>query len=391
VENQFASMKFSHIPASLRRPSVVWVGLLLFLTFKVFADHQPDWREKMKPISPRGYLCRHTTAPIQVDGFLDEGAWANAPWTGDFVDIQGDARPKPRFRTRAKLLWDDDCLYVAAELEEPHVWATLTNHDSVIFNDPDFEVFIDPKGSTQPYYEFEMNALNTTWDLRLNKPYMDGGKREDAWEMPGGKTAVHVHGTLNNPADTDRGWTVEIAFPWKALAEHARHDGAPNEGEQWRVNFSRVEWQIATTNGAYVKVPKTPEDNWVWSPQGVVDMHRPEMWGVVQFTSKPANEAISEIPGKTARDLALEVYYAQRDFWNSHQRRATNLAELNLSRDSLPPGVEMPVLELTADGFTCSVVFKAGERPRIWRVRHDRLLKLDEPMPVETGTVIRTK
>ena len=25
------------------------------------------------------------------------------------------------------------------------------------------------------------------------------------------------------------------------------------------------------------------EDNWVWSPQGLVDMHVPERWGVVQF------------------------------------------------------------------------------------------------------------
>ncbi len=286
-------MKISALPAALRMPAVLLVGLVLFLPAIVLADDQTDWREKMQPISPRGYVCRHTTAPINVDGLLDEAAWANAPWTAVFVDILGDARPKPGFRTRAKLLWDDDYLYIAAEIEEPHVWATLTNHDSVIFNDPDFEVFVDPRGETQPYYEFEMNALNTTWDLRLNKPYMDGGKPEDAWEILGAKTAVHVNGTLNNPADTDQGWTVEIVFPWKALAEHDRHDGAPNEGEQWRINFSRVEWQIATTNGAYAKVLKTPEDNWVWSPQGVVDMHRPEMWGIVQFTSKPGNESIS--------------------------------------------------------------------------------------------------
>jgi len=68
----------------------------------------------MQPISPRGYVCRHTTAPINVDGLLDEATWANAPWTSDFVDILGDARPKPRFRTRAKLLWDDDYLFIAA-------------------------------------------------------------------------------------------------------------------------------------------------------------------------------------------------------------------------------------------------------------------------------------
>ncbi len=70
----------------------------------------------MGPITPQGYLCRHTAAPIVVDGKLDEAAWTDAPWTSDFVDIQGDAKPKPRFRTRAKMLWDDDYLYIAAEL-----------------------------------------------------------------------------------------------------------------------------------------------------------------------------------------------------------------------------------------------------------------------------------
>jgi predicted esterase len=354
------------------------------------AGDSADWREKMEQIVPRGYLCRHTATPIAMDGKPDDAAWADAPWTADFVDIQDGARPKPRFRTRAKMLWDDDYLYITAQLEEPHVWATLTQHDSVIFLDPDFEVFIDPKGQTHNYYEFEMNALNTGWDLMLDKPYMDQGKPNNAWDIPGLKTAVHVDGTLNNPADIDRGWTVEIAFPWKVLAEHARHPGPPTEGEQWRIDFSRVEWQITTDGGVYKKVPNTPEDNWIWSPPGVVDMHRPEMWGLLQFTRQPASQpasqdvSIAAIPGKPARDLALEVYYAQRDFWKAHNRWATNLVELTPNPQTVPPGIEPPVLEPTADGYVCSVAYKEDDRRHVWRIRQDRLLKLDEPLPVES-------
>src|SRR5262249_19208575 len=160
--------------------------------------------------------CHHTTGPINVDGRLDEPDWQQAAWTHDFVDIEGEAKPKPRFRTRAKMLWDDRYFYVAAELEEPHVWGTLTQHDSVIFRDNDFEVFIDPNADSHEYYEFEMNALNAGWDLLLKKPYKDGGPALNEWEIPGLKTAVHVEGTLNNAADQDKGWSVEIAFPWKA-------------------------------------------------------------------------------------------------------------------------------------------------------------------------------
>ena len=37
------------------------------------------------------------------------------------------------------------------------------------------QVFIDPDGDNHNYYEFEMNALNTVWELVLRKPYKDGG------------------------------------------------------------------------------------------------------------------------------------------------------------------------------------------------------------------------
>lgn len=234
---------------------------------------------------PREYVCRRALSPIQIDGKLDDPAWRQAAWTDDFVDIEGAAKPIPRFRTRAKMRWDDDYFYVAAELVEPDVWATLTVHDSVIFHDNDFEVFLNPSGDGLNYFEFEINALNTGWDLFLAKPYKKQGRADNSWEIPGLRTAIHVDGTLNNSRDRDRGWTVEIAFPWSAFASRAPVR-RPAQGEAWPVNFSRVEWRVEARDGGYMKVPDTKEDNWVWSPQGLVDMHVPEKWGFVRFESK---------------------------------------------------------------------------------------------------------
>ena len=104
-------------------------------------------------------------------------------------------------------------------------------------------------------------------------------------------TAVHINGTLNNHNDTDASWSVEFAIPWKVLAEFAHRPVPPRDGDQWRVNFSRVEWRHEIVEGQYHKVPKGREDNWVWSPQGVVDMHRPERWGYVQFSTAPPGQA----------------------------------------------------------------------------------------------------
>ena len=341
----------------------------------------PDWLSSMRAIVPHGYVCRHTATPIKVDGVLDEPAWSDASWTLNFVDIEGDAKPLPRFRTRARMLWDDDYLYIAAELEEPHVWATLTKHDSVIFADPDFEVFMDPDGDTHEYYEFEINALNTFWDLKLGKPYIDGGPARKDWEIPGIKTAVHVDGTINNPNDTDRGWTVEIAFPWKVLSEHARHPGPPVEGEQWRINFSRVEWRVSVEGGKYHKIPRkvSPEDNWVWSPQGVIDMHRPEMWGILQFTREPVATPVVAAPirGKAARDLVLTCYYAQKDYWRAHGRWAAGFDELGWSPEPLPAGVESPVFKSLPDGYRFSASFHEHGHLHTWTITQNRLLKLE--------------
>ena len=229
------------------------------------------------------YDCQRASGAPHIDGRLDKPFWANAPWTDYFVDIEGDKKPLPRFWTRAKMLWDDHALYIGADMQEPNLWATLTEHDSVIFHDHDFEVFLDPNNIAAMYVELELNAHNTTWDLLLPKAYRDGGPALNGWEIKGLQTAVHLRGTLNDPTDVDDGWSCEIAIPWTALKEICRVACPPNKGDTWRINFSRVEWQLEVVDGRYQKVHGTKEDNWVWSPQGVVDMHQPEMWGELHF------------------------------------------------------------------------------------------------------------
>jgi hypothetical protein len=102
--------------------------------------------------------------------------------------------------------------------------------------------------------------------------------------MPGLKSAVFVDGTINRTGDKDRGWQVELALPWSAFQERSGF-GLPKSGDQWRINFSRVEWKTEVAGSTTYKKLPGREDNWVWSPQGVVDMHRPEKWGYVRFVS----------------------------------------------------------------------------------------------------------
>lgn len=249
--------------------------------------------------TPKQYECGRASQPIVIDGVIGEDEWRDAKWSDAFVDIEGAKRPPPRFTTRMKMLWDDQYLYIAAQMDEPHVWGTLTRRDDIVFHENDFEVFIDPDGDTRNYYEVEVNTLGTIFDLFLPRTYIDGGPAHDEWNMPGMKWAVHVHGTLNDARDVDRGWSVEFAMPWTAFIEKGGMPCPPRERDVWRINFSRVEWRTEIVNGAYRKVKGEREDNWVWSPQGVIDMHRPQRWGFVRFTT--ANTESTERGKREAR------------------------------------------------------------------------------------------
>jgi hypothetical protein len=324
----------------------------------------------------------YRTAPLTIDGKLDEAAWRAASWSDPFIDIEGDRRPP--LSTRVKMLWDDKFFYFGAELEEPHMWATLTTRDSVIFHDNDFEVFIDPDGDTHAYYELEVNAFGTVWDLMLVQPYRDGGPAIHAWDIAGLRSAVDVRGTINRPDDRDEAWTVEIAMPWDILSEAAPGRKPPRPGEQWRVNFSRVQWQLDVSKGAYSKRlnPSTgkplPEDNWVWSPQGAINMHMPERWGFVQFSAAAAGSAATEFVedrNERVKWALRRLYYRQREYRSTHGRYAADLASLNV-QDIRVEGIEFrpsiqvtdSLYELRAAGFDGTVVHLRQDG-RVWATR----------------------
>lgn len=221
--------------------------------------------------------------PPTIDGVAEPATWGMARWSEPFVDIEGVSKPAPRHETRVKVMWDQTHFYIHAQLDEPHLWGSQTEHDSVIFHENDFEVFLDPGDDGKDYVELEINALNTTWDLILAKPYREGGSADNSFEIEGLKTAVHLRGTLNDPSDVDEGWSVEMAIPWKALAPLSPSPLPPKAGDSFRLGFSRVQWDLEIKDGAYHKVPGKPEYNWVWSPQGEINMHIPERWGRVKF------------------------------------------------------------------------------------------------------------
>ncbi|MDH3457689.1 MAG: carbohydrate-binding family 9-like protein, partial [Gemmatimonadota bacterium] len=321
-------------------------------------------RVVVEPPSMPHYLCYRAPSAPQVDGELSETSWQLARWTEGFVDIETGAKPAP-WRTRVKMLWDDAHLFIGAELEEPHLWATLTQRDTIIYQDNDFEVFIDPDGDTHDYFEIEINALGTLWDLWLPVPYRDGGTAVADWNIDGLQSAVALDGTLNDPSDEDTGWTVELAIPWKALMGESSAAGGPVPGDHWRMNFSRVQWPLEIVDSVYRKKIDASEDNWVWSPQGAVNMHKPERWGIVQFSDRVAGrgrDSFKPDGGAVARWALWQIYYAQSTHWREHNRYATDLDDLGLATMVTPGGSMLTArMEATDDTYRAGVLETGGQ------------------------------
>jgi hypothetical protein len=247
-----------------------------------------------------------------IDGRLDEDVWSRAPRSPRFVDVVNGAPGV--YDTRSAILWDDTNLYVGFWCEEPFVRASLTERDSLVFLENDVEVFIDGGDS---YYEFEINALGTIYEVffvwkdayrrggRFDVPEFDlhgagvrtfGGNHDRGgssfwrgshprgsrwafldWDMPGLRAAVHVDGAINDPTHVDRGWTAEIAFPWRGMGWLAGDRALPPvSGDTWRLFVGR-----------YEKLQLSGEDvhvGWSWEPIGSTDNHVPERFTPIVFS-----------------------------------------------------------------------------------------------------------
>lgn len=305
---------------------------------------------------PDGYVCYRSAGKLKIDGKLDEASWQKAQPTSAFVDISGEGFAKPKYETHAKMLWDDEYLYVGAVLQEENIKALLTKRDTIIYYDNDFEVFLDPDGDGHQYFEIETNARGVIFDLMLDKPYRSGGNFFLQWDCPGLKLAVHCNGTLNNSQDKDKQWSVEMAIPYEAVRKN--FETPLQTGKYWRINFSRVQW---LKQGG-------PEENWVWQPTGKVDMHMPDRWGFLYFSDKTVgtvSETFHYPYNMAAYRLLWAMFYEQQEHFANHGRYLISKGAFVLTQDelsTLPVDAEI-FMEATSNQYTISITLP-GEKVR---------------------------
>jgi hypothetical protein len=228
---------------------------------------------------PPVYEIRRAGTPIKIDGKLDEPAWFAAKDVGEFHFTWYTAGRKER--SIAKLLWDDENLYVGHVCEDAHITARHTEHDGKIPEDDCFEVIFAPDpAKPEVYFNIEWNVVGGVVDNF--RP--DGPKKPRApvWDAEGVLVAGTYIGTLNDDSDTDSLWSVEVSIPLKNFEKFMPHL-PPKPGEHWNLNLNRHGGQ---TNLQYSQ----------WSPGDTPSpsFHTPHRFGRAIFSNKASPFAEDE-------------------------------------------------------------------------------------------------
>jgi hypothetical protein len=213
------------------------------------------------------YVVKSAQSKIEVDGKLSEKAWAGAapvtlmfPW---------EDQTGVKQRTTVKLLRDADYLYVGYDCEDIDLTATYEKRDDPVYKDDCVEIFIRPDERSDHYIGLEMNARGVLYDYFYPFPSRLGRELD----LDGVLLKTALNGTLNAGDDRDRGWTLELAIPWRSLTKLT--DGQPPATDtQWRVQINR--WDGTEAKGRRLSM-------WGHSGMKKPNPHNPERFGYLLF------------------------------------------------------------------------------------------------------------
>src|SRR5690606_8179707 len=121
----------------------------------------------------------------------------------------------------------------------------------------------------------------------------------------------------------------EMAIPFQSLTTYSRK-ATPKLNDYWQINFSRVQWQHELINGRYNRKKEAgkflTEDNWVWSPIGIINMHFPERWGYIQFLDTPGKSTLPTY--HLMEKTAWNIFYLQQLYRKDNSRYAGDIEKL---------------------------------------------------------------
>src|SRR4051812_15856030 len=162
------------------------------------------------------------TAPISIDGRIDEAEWSQAPIAPPFLQREPVEGAPATEATEVRLLYDDSALYVAARLHDSdpgRIVRQLSRRDDVAEADS-FSLFLDPHHDHLTGVEFQVTAAGVQRDAVIYDDNFESDSWDGVWE-----SAVTVDA---------QGWVVEMRIPFSQLRFPPAHI------HTWGINARRI-------------------------------------------------------------------------------------------------------------------------------------------------------
>jgi hypothetical protein len=169
-----------------------------------------------KQVVTAGYML---TAP-QIDGKVDDAAWKAVP----AIEMKyGFGTLKPSADAGyIKIGWDYSNIYFGMEIQDKKIVSEERPRGGPTWKDDVFEIFIDPTGRADTYYEIGLNPSGSVYDFFLVRRDGPGDPFRFMKDiLPDMRYAVHV--------EKDKNWSAEVAIPWRDLATAAYFPPRPGE------------------------------------------------------------------------------------------------------------------------------------------------------------------
>ena len=173
------------------------------------------------PAGMRVVTATATAEAIQIDGRLNESAWAQGVAADQFFQLDPDEGMPATERTEAIVLYDSDAIYVGARLFDSapdSIVARLGRRDADQESDF-FGVMLDPYLDRRSGYYFGLNAAGTLYDGVLVNDNSDDSDWDGVWQ-----------GRVQR---TSYGWTAEMRIPYSQLRFYRQ------ERYVWGINYIR--------------------------------------------------------------------------------------------------------------------------------------------------------
>ncbi len=213
------------------------------------------------------YTIRRTAVP--PGGAIDHAAWNTADVLA--IDRFPWHEAGRKQLTRARLLYDDQALYVHFTAEDVHSSARVAELNGPVCTDSCVEVFASVEPDERPhYFNFEANCCGQ-FHLGFG-PDRNERRLIQADLADRIKVATSVAGATKAESPDDEQWRLVARLPFDVLSEFTGRPVRPRPGDAWRGNLYRcggeTDPQFACWNPIDTSGP---------------DFHRPECFGRLIF------------------------------------------------------------------------------------------------------------